>query len=37
MHDIVLLSAVLFAICWIKNVILEKTKVLFAMENNLYL
>jgi hypothetical protein len=23
--------------CWIKNVILEKTEVLFAMENNLYL
>ena len=23
--------------CWIKNVIFEKTKVLFAMENNLYL
>jgi hypothetical protein len=23
--------------CWIKNVILEKTEVLIAMENNLYL
>jgi hypothetical protein len=26
-----------FKYCWIKNVILEKTEVLFAMENNLYL
>ena len=24
-------------LCWIKNVILEKTEVLFAMENNFYL
>jgi hypothetical protein len=24
-------------ICWIKKIIFEKTEVLFAMENNLYL
>jgi hypothetical protein len=28
---------VVLVVCWIKNVILEKTEVLIAMENNLYL